>query len=330
MRARRPGRHSDEVMGPRALAAMADAARRSREAGVGPESDGVHDTPSAPPTATPDDGVPAVVVPGAAAPDTSIHAPRGVPRPFDPTWPRARHRAIAPSSTPGIRPRPDGAHSVGCSRVGDGGGGRVGSISIGSGTPARAIRWSEGGSAQELGADRVGEPDGDRRRSPGYVGGPGRRRWLAALVRPTSRCTGDHAQCTPRGPSRAQPEWDQLCVPGRHIADRDCSGTDHNHDIRGSGDGSRPGVGDDRARQWRPGTTPRAERIQPPESVRPDHGTFWRGDGDDRMSRSDKLHRHGATRWSVCPQRTGDRHHRQRNLEPTDLLLHLNRSPQSV
>jgi len=35
MRARKPGRHSDEAMGPRALAAMADAARRSREAGLG-------------------------------------------------------------------------------------------------------------------------------------------------------------------------------------------------------------------------------------------------------------------------------------------------------
>ncbi len=87
MRARRPGRHSDEVMGPRALAAMADAARRSREAGVGPESDGVHDTPSAPPTATPDDGVPAVVVPGAAAPDTSITRPVASPAPSTPPGP---------------------------------------------------------------------------------------------------------------------------------------------------------------------------------------------------------------------------------------------------
>ena len=89
MRARRPGRHSDEVMGPRALAAMADAARRSREAGVGVDrASGTH------PEVLPPPGGSAAIGFAPAAAGT---------------------RASAPSRQPGPRPhhlrhRPDRVH----------------------------------------------------------------------------------------------------------------------------------------------------------------------------------------------------------------------------
>ncbi len=98
MRARRPGRHSDEVMGPRALAAMADAARRSREAGAGP-SRAQSDAATEAVTAVAVDGAAgALIDPEPSAPDTMD--PSSAPGTPPPTPPVARPSPSTPDPPP--------------------------------------------------------------------------------------------------------------------------------------------------------------------------------------------------------------------------------------
>lgn len=96
MRAHRPGRHSDDVLGPRALAAMADAARRSREAGAGADAQGPQLVQPGVGAVTPAETPPSVRTDDAVAADPSLLPPSDPPV-----------RAPAPEPTPApARPAP--------------------------------------------------------------------------------------------------------------------------------------------------------------------------------------------------------------------------------
>ena len=149
MRARRPGRQSDEVMGPRALAAMADAARRSREAGVaGPSPTGQDAHRVDHSTIGVDDAASADVDFEPPAPD--VRATASAPSLPPPTRPTT----VTPSSTPTDAPQPDQA-----SRANS-----AGSIGFGPSSAASAVAASavaRSGSEPRPGRT-VGQ--GDRRR----------------------------------------------------------------------------------------------------------------------------------------------------------------------
>lgn len=200
MRARRPGRHSDEVMGPRALAAMADAAalpggggraqpgpigcghgsghcrggrrcrrRTDRPRAVGPGHDGP------------------VQRPGYTTPDSA----RGQTLTIDtrPT-PHGGHTGSTSSINPTVQTFHPGPGTFGDLSDLSGHDGRR----IGIRAPAPTNPDPRGPSAKELDVDRVGEPDGDRGRSTWHLGGQGRWRWITVHVK-ASRHIGPHRSC---------------------------------------------------------------------------------------------------------------------------------------
>ena len=115
MRARRPGRQSDDVLGPKALAAMADAARRSREAGAGPDlgTTRPNSAPARSPGSGPEVAATSLIgpMPGSPAADTSVEPPTGPPSPprSGPGLPDPSHLGAPtpPSPTSGGQQRPD-------------------------------------------------------------------------------------------------------------------------------------------------------------------------------------------------------------------------------
>lgn len=116
MRAHRPGRHSDDVLGPRALAAMADAARRSREAGAGADAQGPQLVQPGVGAVTPAETPPSVRTDDAVAADPSLlppsdppvraPAPEPTPAPARPAPRRSAPSRSAPSRPAPSRPAP--------------------------------------------------------------------------------------------------------------------------------------------------------------------------------------------------------------------------------